>query len=263
MKVEENKNPDNYNSPTTKTKTIKITQASIDEGYIFNISTLGQISFDGTCTSSNSKIKVTTDNAEKYDFEGDSKKGSVSKKIEKKTDCDEIKLYRDKVLYTEFSKAYDKYSIYNGIKSDLQKHRDEILSGSTWDASDARLIIGVVAKNIKATCDLISGLLDFVPSKGVTNLIAKQTYLTAQNVYDAIKAGKQIDALVKQGTQETAYKIILKELGPVGKSVKIAWELSQNISGMVSLPKDQKANRGNGTFLRLVYVHRFDRFLMQ
>ncbi len=85
LKVEENKSPDNYNSPTTKTETIKINQASIDKQYIFNISAIGQISFDGTCNGSDLKIKVNSDAAEKYDFEGEWSAWTIIWEVKKDT----------------------------------------------------------------------------------------------------------------------------------------------------------------------------------
>jgi hypothetical protein len=71
LKVEENRNIDSYNSSTTKTESIKISQGSFDKQYIFNISSINQISFEGTCTESDSKIKVNSNSTEKYDFEGE------------------------------------------------------------------------------------------------------------------------------------------------------------------------------------------------
>ncbi len=85
LKVEENKNPDNYNTPTTKTETVKINLASIDKQYIFNISAISQISFDGTCNVSDSKIKVNSDAAEKYDFEGEWSSWTILWEVRKDT----------------------------------------------------------------------------------------------------------------------------------------------------------------------------------
>ncbi len=70
LKIEENKDRDNFTAPTSKTETIKIDQSSIDKQYNFRISGINQISFEGACTGSNSKIKVTSNIAEKYDFKG-------------------------------------------------------------------------------------------------------------------------------------------------------------------------------------------------
>lgn len=152
-------------------------------------------------------------------------------------DCQSLVNYRDTQLYAQYDKAFKKYTITQNAKNDVEKIRKELLDETSWNASDGRLTIGMIASNLKMTTTLISGLLQFHPSAGLANKSVK--LLSAENFLVALEARDAITTLMEDGAEKAAYQLVLSKGGPLSNAVKSVWDLAEEFEKMTSLPEER------------------------
>ncbi|HRE50107.1 MAG TPA: hypothetical protein PK339_01710 [Flavitalea sp.] len=160
-------------------------------------------------------------------------------------DCEALIRYRNVELKRQYDSAFDKYKVNKQTRMDIERMRYDLLKGdwysysTSFAASDAGLATALIAKNIQTTCNLILGLLKLAPGAQLGAEAAENTSLTATRIYDAIQAGKKLDAVVQEGAEKTAYREMLSLGNPLMKSVNIAWKFSEDVIKMTEMPKQQ------------------------
>jgi hypothetical protein len=165
----------------------------------------------------------------------------ISSSLANSQTCKELNYFKDNTLFNEYNNAFNKYTVNQQAKDNAVKIKTDLLNDTRWSTSDAGLTTAIIAQNIKTTCNLIGNLLKFNPATGITGTVATRTLLTAERIYNVIEAGQTLKNIIDDGAEKTGYDVLLSYGNPLGQAVKTAWNLSDDISKMVSLPADRLA----------------------
>jgi hypothetical protein len=147
--------------------------------------------------------------------------------------------YRDNDLIKEYDRAAAKYTISASAKRDMQRLRRELIDANLWNTSNWSLLTGTVASNLKTTANLVSNLLALNPATGAVSSTVRAGRVSAKPVLEALEQGKNIYAIANGELGKVVINEYLKSVGPVGQTVNIIWDLSDDVKEMVYLQRDQ------------------------